>query len=249
MPVRPIPPHTYYSSNQLYSALTIRAFLETRRQFTQVLSNSNSGLNMSRYFRLMALAATEMLFSLPLSIYLLVTNLTGVLNPWVSWEDTHQNFGHINFIPRVYMLAVPHVKLVIDMSRWVTPAGGLLFFAYFGLAGEASAEYRRILWKVLAPLGIKPPATKPQSSAWYVLFDLLVQFIGSDSYFPLRSNRLVSGNSSTGRDVVTFPTSRPTFDAIGSVGTTTADDKSAALEIEIKHDTESKHDLESQVSR
>ncbi|KAF8597848.1 STE3-domain-containing protein [Ceratobasidium sp. AG-I] len=160
----------------IYAGLSIRAFLETRRQFTQVLSNSNSGLNMSRYFRLMALAATEMLFSLPFSLWILVTNMTGILNPWVSWEDTHQNFGHINFIPRVYIEALPHVKLVMDINRWITPAGGFLFFAYFGLAGEASAEYRRALWRLVAPFGIKPPAPKPQSSAWYVSFNSPIRF-------------------------------------------------------------------------
>ncbi|KAG8682528.1 a-factor receptor, partial [Ceratobasidium sp. 394] len=47
----------------IYAGLTIRAFLETRRQFAQALSKNSTGLNMSRYFRLMALAATEMLFS------------------------------------------------------------------------------------------------------------------------------------------------------------------------------------------
>lgn len=135
---------------------------------------------MSRYFRLMALAANEILFSLPFSIYLLVTNLASPQNPWISWADTHQNFGYIGFIPRAFMEANPNLKAVNDINRWVTPGAGLLFFAYFGLAGEAAVEYRKVFWKVLAPLGIKTRAAKPQTPAWYVPIDILVWFICSN---------------------------------------------------------------------
>ena len=204
---------------------------------------------MSRYFRLMALAATEILFSLPFSLYILVSNMNMGVFPWISWEDTHQNFGNINFVPHAFLAANPHQKLLLDINRWITPAGGFLFFAYFGLAGEASSEYRQALWKLVAPLGIKPPAAKPQSSAWYVFLHSRTRFSFLIRVLSCRSNRLASGQSSTGRDIVTFPGPRRTSDATRSAGTTTVDDKSGGLEIEIKHDTESKHDLESQVSR
>jgi pheromone a factor receptor len=147
--------------------LTIRAFLETRRQFSQVLSNSASGLNMSRYFRLMALAATEMMFSLPLSLFFLTSSLQNAsLKPWISWDDTHLDWGFIGFVPRAFFDATPGVRTQIDLSRWVTPAGAFVFFAYFGLAGEASEEYRKIFWRMVKPLGLKPSTPKPQTSNW-----------------------------------------------------------------------------------
>lgn len=151
-----------------HPALSIRAFLETRRQFAQVLSSSHSGLNMSRYFRLMALAATELCLSLPLSILILCKDLQSPQTPWVSWGYAHQDFHTIPTIPWVIIEALPDVRLAMDINRWVTPGGGFLFFIYFGLAGETSMEYFKVLWRFLKPLGINPPASRAgeQSSAW-----------------------------------------------------------------------------------
>jgi hypothetical protein len=124
----------------LIPALTIRAFFATRRQFAQVLSNSASGLNMSRYFRLMALAATEMTCALPLSIYILVSNLkTFPPQPWISWDATHIDFDHIEFLPQALFDAAPDQKSLIDLSRWLSPAGAFLFFTLAWLARRAKS--------------------------------------------------------------------------------------------------------------
>lgn len=157
----------------IYSSLTIRAFLNTRRQFSQVLSASHSGLNMSRYFRLMALAATELLFSLPFSLYIFINNFKNLndLNPWISWADTHQNFGKINFIPWIFIESSADRGIGFAVNRWALPAGGILFFMYFGIAGEASAEYRKWFWAIAGRFGIKK-SPKAAHSKWCVPLSL-----------------------------------------------------------------------------
>ncbi|KAG8735949.1 a-factor receptor [Ceratobasidium sp. 414] len=210
----------------IYAGLTIRAFLETRRQFAQALSKNSTGLDMSRYFRLMALASTDMLFSLPFSLFILINNVTSFsLNPWISLEDTHTSFSRINFVPFVFLNAVPETRRLIEITRWVTPMAAFIFFAYFGFAGEASVEYKKFFWKVVKPLGINPPAPKQNHSIW--------------------SNKLVSNTSSNTRDVVTLPSSRPTFDATHSLTTVAADNKSEVAEMKDLSPTKP-HDLEGQ---
>ncbi|KAF8601912.1 fungal pheromone STE3G-protein-coupled receptor [Ceratobasidium sp. AG-I] len=153
----------------VYAGLSIRAFLETRRQFSQVLSNSHSGINISRYFRLMALSSTEMLFSLPFSIYLLVNNLKNPQYPWISWEDTHQQFSKVVFWPMILIKAFPQVERVINISLWAAPVGGFVFFLWFGIAAESVVGYMSVFWVLVRPFGIKPRAkTEQPGAAWYV---------------------------------------------------------------------------------
>ncbi|CAE6435196.1 unnamed protein product [Rhizoctonia solani] len=151
----------------IYCSLSIRAFLKARQQFNQVLNNSGTGINMSRYFRLMALASEEMLFSIPFAAYLLKQNLTYLHQwPWVSWEDTHMDYGiKIYPTPWVLLEATPGYNSVM-VSLWVLPAGGFLFFIWFGLGGEAFAAYKAMFYKVVGVFGIKPKPKVAPASRW-----------------------------------------------------------------------------------
>ncbi|QRV83678.1 STE3-type pheromone receptor [Ceratobasidium sp. AG-Ba] len=208
----------------IYAGLTIRAFLRIRLQFAETIhKNSGGSLNTSRFIRLMALSATEMLFSLPLSIYVLVMSLNVTeWWPWVSWDDTHYNWYMIGRYSFQYINASPTFRASVDFSRWASVVGAFIFFAYFGMAGEASAVYKNIFWKAVKPFGLAPRPLNPVGSTW--------------------SNKLASNISST-RDVVSFPSSRPTYDPTRSTASAKTDDK-----FELS-DTKNPHDLESQTSR
>ncbi|KAG9079631.1 a-factor receptor [Ceratobasidium sp. 370] len=120
---------------------------------------------MSRYFRLMALAATEMACCLPLSFYFLFSDLQieGV-EPWVSWEYTYRELRIVNSTPFELLQEWPDVRAVIDLNRWLVPGCAFVFFLYFGLSSEATEEYKQAFWGVAGLLGIKLPS-KPQTSA------------------------------------------------------------------------------------
>jgi hypothetical protein len=65
-------------------------------------------------------------------------------------------------------MAKPLARGLFNLSRWNTLGGAFLFFLFFGLSGEARQEYKRICWVIVARLGIKPSAPKPQGSTGYV---------------------------------------------------------------------------------
>ncbi|CAE6388469.1 unnamed protein product [Rhizoctonia solani] len=172
-----------------YSTLTACELINRRRQFSNTLSASRSGLTTSQYFRLMALAATDMFFSLPLSVFILITTLRLRQNPWISWADTHQNFGRINFFPWAIVTLRPSLYVLLQIFRWAPPALGFVFFLYFGIAGETTMEYRRWFWAIAKLLGVKNK--------------------NGPGYNPTWSNRLVSHPPSAARNV-SFPSPRPT---------------------------------------
>ncbi|KAG8754733.1 a-factor receptor [Ceratobasidium sp. 428] len=153
----------------VYAGSTIRAFFKMRRQFSKILSDSNDNLSMSRYFRLMALAGTDIAFSLPLSLYALVHGLQAEPpRPWVSWSDTHQYIHEVWTINREMILAVPGYQSALDVNRWAVPGCAFLFFAFFGLSSEAMKQYKRFFWTAVAPFGIKPSVPNPRrlTASW-----------------------------------------------------------------------------------
>jgi pheromone a factor receptor len=67
----------------VYCILSIKLFYRSRAQF-KVLLSANKNLDLNRYVRLMVLASTILLLTVPLATFVLYSNvaITG-LSPWV----------------------------------------------------------------------------------------------------------------------------------------------------------------------
>ncbi|KAG9045218.1 a-factor receptor [Tulasnella sp. UAMH 9824] len=161
-----LPPILINLVSMVYASLAIRAFLEQRKQFSDILQSTNSGLTLNRYFRLMALAATEIICSLPTSIYILVTNVRTGLHPWISWEDTHLNFNRVEFMHFGWFKLYPRSWILINLSRYMLPVGSFLFFIYLGMSGESGAFYCRQLCRLARLLGFAGPGETSPSASW-----------------------------------------------------------------------------------
>jgi pheromone a factor receptor len=121
----------------------------------------------------MGLSAGEMVFSLPAGIYATWLSLSAPQQPWVSWAYTRFDFDVIPRYPMKLIQSDPTNYRAYMLNQWAFPLGGLLFFLWFGFAGEAMEEYKRIFYKVVAPLGIKPkakPTAVHSQPTWYVFF-------------------------------------------------------------------------------
>ncbi|KAG9073902.1 a-factor receptor [Ceratobasidium sp. UAMH 11750] len=216
----------------IYASLTIRAFLKTRRQFSNILSDSGSNLSMSRYFRLMALAGTDMAFTIPLALYFLINSLIVVPpTPWISWEDVHANVHEVWTYSREEMLSsAPGMMISLDLNRWALPACAFIFFAYFGFSSEATDRYKKIFWRVVAPLGFKPPSPQPQRQSMSLARRITALFTISD------------------RDDITIPPITHTaFDAPHSIAEIAADLDAKSSVSPVQSPAEEKmRDLESQ---
>lgn len=119
---------------------------------------------MGRYFRLMALATTEILFTTPLSIFSMTVNALGPMYPWVSWADTHFNYSRIEQIPAFFWHQSRLVVLGLEFTRWVPVLCAFVFFAFFGFADEAKKNYRKAFWWVAGRFGFRPKDKTPASA-------------------------------------------------------------------------------------
>ncbi|KDQ54680.1 hypothetical protein JAAARDRAFT_135526 [Jaapia argillacea MUCL 33604] len=124
-----------------YCVATIRSFVRLQINLNKILGK-NTSLSRSRYYRLMALASMELLFGLPLSSYALYLNSISRVEPYVSWAWTHYDYDRFYQVPSFVWKSNHRMVVSLEMSRWAPVACALLFFAFFGLAGEALKNYQ-----------------------------------------------------------------------------------------------------------
>lgn len=137
-----------------YCIRSIIAFNKRRAQFKELLSR-NSNLNSNRYWRLMCLAATEVLFTVPLGVWGIYTNATAYpISPWISFADTHAGFSRVDQTPSIIWRSNPRLEIPLEVTRWSPIVCALIFFGYFGFADEARKNYRAMYGSVTKKLGI-----------------------------------------------------------------------------------------------
>ncbi|KII83820.1 hypothetical protein PLICRDRAFT_168730 [Plicaturopsis crispa FD-325 SS-3] len=147
----------------VYCVLTLRAFMKRRAQFSDFV-NKNSSLTVNRYFRLMALATTDLLFTVPLSAYSIYLNVAkSPIYPWISFADTHGNYSHVDQFPAVLWRSSHETVVSLELSRWLMVVCAFVFFFFFGFADEARRNYKAAYWAIAKRLGMSPPS-KLQSS-------------------------------------------------------------------------------------
>jgi len=123
-----------------------------RSQFRQLITR-NSDMTYSLYFRLMALAGTETLCTIAVTTAYVIIN-SMVLDPWISWEDTHADFHRVDQYTAFIWRQGPIVPHQIELTRWLFVVCAILFFSFFGLAEEVRKFYGPPIQYVLKKMGI-----------------------------------------------------------------------------------------------
>lgn len=148
--------------------------MKRRTQFTQFAS-SNTSLTMSRYFRLMALATVEVMFTTPISAYGIYLNVVAnPLQPWKGFADAHFNYSKVLQFPSIQWRMSMTKVVSLELSRWSLVFCAFVFFAFFGFADEARKHYRMAYWTVMRLFGVSPVPISPASSTGLVLVLLSV---------------------------------------------------------------------------
>lgn len=149
------------------TVLTLVSFVRRQAQFSQFFS-ANSSLTASRYFRLIALACTEVMCTTPLAIFSMVINLTSApIEPWISWENTHYHFSRVGQVPAVIWRSNNLVVAGLTLTKWSSVVCAFTFFTFFGFATEARKNYSSAFTKLLIICRFKKPATSIDEKIGY----------------------------------------------------------------------------------
>ncbi|CAK5271732.1 unnamed protein product [Mycena citricolor] len=152
-----------------YCIMSLCEFNRRRAQFAMLLSNSNnaSALSISRYFRLMMIATIELIVDTPIGAYGLYLSIKhSPIHPWISWANTHYNFGFVSQVPSVFWKANPATVITLELFRWMPVVCAFVFFALFGFAAEARRHYSLAFWAIAKRLGYMPSSNSPGSNVF-----------------------------------------------------------------------------------
>ena len=111
------------------------------------MAASQTGLSVSRYLRLIALAIVEVVLLLINQIISLVVVLRLPIVPYTSWSDIHYQYGLISQVAEAQLTPFAHVVSVL--SLYAAPLYAFVFFIFFGLGEEAVLEYVRMYGRLL----------------------------------------------------------------------------------------------------
>ncbi|KAI0059694.1 STE3-domain-containing protein [Artomyces pyxidatus] len=135
-----------------YGALALRSLIQRRRELNSFKSETTSDifrLNKGLYARLLILALTDFIFTVPIGAYLLYLDRTSPgYGPWVSWAYVHWGFDRVDQYPSVVWRGSRETEVTIEVSRWANVLCAAIFFALFGFAQEARRHYR-MFWEWL----------------------------------------------------------------------------------------------------
>jgi pheromone a factor receptor len=147
-----LPPVVIGLFSATYAILTIITFHKNHSQFKAFLSEGN--ITSNRFIRLMCLASFEILFNIPIALYGISLQAQTPLNPYISWENVHFDFSHVQEIPSLIWRSVRSEEIAIELSRWTVVFCAFGFFIFFGFADEARKNYRFAFQSVTKRLGL-----------------------------------------------------------------------------------------------
>ena len=125
------------------TARTVYKLYKRERALEEMLKTCGS-INRSYYFRLMALASTDILGCIPLGAYLLVRDFRVGIEPWTGWANMHKDFSYVDQVPSSYWKSAPDLASRLEFFRWVLVAMAFINFAFFGFAQEARKHHRLV---------------------------------------------------------------------------------------------------------
>jgi hypothetical protein len=114
---------------------------------------SSNGLSRGRYLRLMALSATEILGTIPLATYIIVSSAKAGVTPWTSWADIHSHYSAIPQVAGFIWKNDPQMAKDLELFRWLIVACAFIFFALIGVADEARQHYRDVYTSLASRIG------------------------------------------------------------------------------------------------
>lgn len=125
----------------LYAIMILYALNKKRKAFHEIIRNSQSGLDVSRFTRLFMMALLAIFFIAPIIFYSFYAQVIDI--------DLHYKYkphGHFSQII-VYYLATPDGDSWL-WAQWLTAIVSILFAALFGIGKEPFKTYRQCAYNI-----------------------------------------------------------------------------------------------------
>ncbi|TDL24575.1 STE3-domain-containing protein [Rickenella mellea] len=140
-----------------FCILTLRTFIIRRTEMNQFFESGSSGISIQRYARLMALTCTELVFTIPLGIFVIVLNATKFeVSKFITWAEIHYAFHVIRQIPAIEWQNNKWEAIALEMTRWSVVLCAFVFISFFGFAEESRKNYKSAFLSAAKRVGYVP---------------------------------------------------------------------------------------------
>lgn len=169
------------------TARVARIFYLRKRDVNRFL-RSNASVSRTNYFRLLAIASLEILFTLPFGIVSLTLKLTsaseqeGSFPVYPGWSVLHEDWDPVTVSYAQLQSFGTFTMAASYFTIWTSPALTFVIFAFFGLNSEARASYRRLIVTIGNWVGWKPTRVRnAQSTLGTIEFGAGPQELSTDA--------------------------------------------------------------------
>jgi pheromone a factor receptor len=101
----------------------------------------------------MALAACDMICTVPIALFFLAESIKAGIVPYPSWSAIHNNYSEVDQIPAFIWRNNAFVNFSTEFSRGLQVACAFTFFIFFGFAEEARKNYLSVYSTVAKRVG------------------------------------------------------------------------------------------------
>jgi pheromone a factor receptor len=153
--------------------------------FKEFLSK-NTDMSHNRYMRLMLLAGTEAICTVPLTTYFLIRDVQDFV-PYYGWANMHWGFHRVSQFPSILWRLNPQAVFGLEVTRWSPVLCAFIFFFFFAFAEEARKQYRLAFSSVAKRIGYSTEATMSTgitSSTTEYVPDFPTDVPPSPTYYP-----------------------------------------------------------------
>ncbi|EGN94607.1 hypothetical protein SERLA73DRAFT_114911 [Serpula lacrymans var. lacrymans S7.3] len=139
----------------VYSTFTFCGTIRRKSHMREVMK-SNEDLSSGKYYRLMVLFGAQIVLILPSVIFAFVNDVAGGTTVPYSWDYIHAGFSEVSQVSISAWTSNLQNAIAFQWDRWTIVIYALLFFAFFGLSGEASQYYGSIFHVAIKLFGCRP---------------------------------------------------------------------------------------------
>ncbi|TDL19932.1 STE3-domain-containing protein [Rickenella mellea] len=142
----------------VYCVMTLRSFVRRRSELNEFLNSGDNSIASNRYYRLMLLTCTEVVFTIPLASYVLY-NVAIDMDKNFSWEHIHYGFHVVPTYPSIIWRNNKRLHVGMEFSRWIIILCAIVFCAFFTFAEDSRNNYRALFRTVAKRFGLMSIAT------------------------------------------------------------------------------------------
>ena len=136
-----------------FPAITLRA-LWRRRKDLHDLPSLGISFPYPRYLRLILLCAIDVVCTVPLALYVLISDATSPIYPWKGFADLHLRFTRVRQYPSAIWIRDDGTRSDFEVNEWLAIGSAILHFLLFGLTEGARRQYIAVFNSVASKLGI-----------------------------------------------------------------------------------------------